>query len=112
MESTCKKEMCFMWEKEGEKCPLFINTMWASEGTNQSKILDDCAPKRNTILLMDYSNRGIGMQQDYEKQKSKFDNVLRGVSEVVTEMQKRNKMLSDKLGIVYDEECIELIEEN
>lgn len=112
IESTCIGEKCIFWEKQNGEiiCPFFINTLWKENEKSVPVTLNDCAPKRNTIMLMDYSSRAIGIQKDYEEQRNMYEKVLKGVGQVVTEIQKRNKMLSDKIGIVYNKENIELID--
>jgi hypothetical protein len=103
MESTCLKDKCQFWiEKNGEVlCPFFINTLWKEDENSVPKTLNDCAPKRNTIMLMDYSSRAIGIQKDYEEQRNMYANVLRGTIEIIEEMKQRNRMLSEKLGLEY-----------
>jgi hypothetical protein len=46
---------------------------------------------------MDYSERAIGIQQDYGRQRNKYEKVLVKINDVFTEMQKRNEMLEEKL---------------
>lgn len=106
LESTCLGKKCVFWDEENGEviCPFYVRTMWNEDGKNSPTILEDCAPKRNTILLLDYSSRAIGIQKDYEQQRNKYDNVLRGVGEIVTAMQKRNQMLEKHLGIEYKED--------
>lgn len=106
LESTCLGKKCIFWDEEDGRviCPFYIQTMWDEKGKNSPTILEDCAPKRNTMMLMDYSNRAIGIQQDYEEQRNMYSNVLRGVGEIVKSMQERNKMLQEKLGIEYKED--------
>ena len=113
LESTCIGEKCKFWEvKNGEPdCPFFLNTMWEEEGKNTTTVLNDCAPKRNTILLMDYSSRAIGIQKDYGRQREMHAAVIRSIGKVVEEMQKRNKMLQDKLEIPYEEETVEVLDD-
>ncbi len=67
IEGTCLKEKCYIWKKEGDKCPFFLQTLWRPEKGSEAKTLEDCAPRRNTILLMEYSSRAIGLQKDYEE---------------------------------------------
>ena len=100
LEPTCMGEPCPFWavdKNERVTCPLFIQTIWSVKGSNSPKVINDCAPKRNTLLLMDYSERAIGIQQDYGRQREKYNSVLAKISEVFKEMQKRNSMLEEKL---------------
>ena len=93
-------DVCPFWAVDKNDmvvCPLFIQTIWSVKGSNTPKTINDCAPKRNTLLLMDYSERAIGIQQDYEFQRNKYDKVLVKVSDLFNEMQKRNNMLQEKL---------------
>lgn len=112
LKSTCLGKKCVFWEEEEGRviCPFYIQTMWDETGSNSPTVLEDCAPKRNTMLLMDYSNRAIGIQKDYEEQKNMYSNVLKGVGQIIVEIQKRNQMLSDKLNIPYTKEDTELID--
>jgi hypothetical protein len=103
MEETCKKDKCFMWKTEGENCPFFIQTIWTKQGSHQPKVLDDCSPRRNTILLMSYTERAIGIQKDYEEQRNKYEEVLEKLGEVFNEMQRRNDMLEKTLQITDEE---------
>jgi len=111
VKSTCLKEECYIYREEGEKCPFFIQTVWSEKGQHEPKILEDCAPRRNTILLMDYSNRALGIQQDYEQQRNMYADVLKGVGGIVKEMAERNKMFQEKLGIEYEDDTKLLFEE-
>ena len=100
LEPTCMGDVCPFWAVDKNDmvvCPLFIQTIWSVKGSNTPKTINDCAPKRNTLLLMDYSERAIGIQQDYEFQRNKYDKVLVKVSDLFNEMQKRNNMLQEKL---------------
>ena len=100
MNSNCMKEKCGFWEeKNGEiLCPFFIKTIWRND-EGKEKIFDDCAPRRNTILLIDYSIQAMEIQRGYEEQKNKYDEVLERLGKVLNEMQKRNKILKEKLQI-------------
>ena len=112
LEPTCMGDQCPFWavdKNERVTCPLFIQTIWSVKGNNQPKTVNDCAPKRNTILLMDYSERAIGIQQDYEGQRNKYEKVLVKINDVFTEMQKRNEMLEEKLCL-EEPENIDLLE--
>jgi hypothetical protein len=107
LEPTCMGETCPFWSVDKDSrvvCPLFIQTIWSVKGSNSPKVVNDCAPKRNTLLLMDYSERAIGIQQDYEGQRNKYDKVLVKVSDLFDEMQKRNSMLEEKLCLEEPEE--------
>lgn len=104
VESTCLKEKCYIYREEGDKCPFYVETIWTVEGSHEPKIAEDCAPRRNTMMLMDYSNRAIGIQQDYEQQRNMYAEVLKGVGQVVTAMQKRNEMLQEHLGIDHKDD--------
>ena len=100
LEPTCMGSQCPFWsvdKNERVACPLFIQTIWSVKGANRPKVINDCAPKRNTLLLMDYSERAIGIQQDYEEQRNKYEKVLVKVSDVFEEMKKRNEMLEKNL---------------
>ena len=92
MKDTCSKENCPWWKIDQERCPMYIETTWTdSEQAGTTKIVSDCAPKRNTVMLMEYSSRAIGMQQDYEEQRNKYDALIKNLAEVVIELEKRNK---------------------
>lgn len=111
MEPTCSKEKCFLWKTEGEKCPFYVQTIWTKENSPTTKVLEDCAPQRNTILLMDYSARAIGIQKDYEDQRNKYQEVLIKISDLFQEMQIRNKMLQEKLEIPYEKENMGVLDD-
>jgi hypothetical protein len=107
LEPTCMGSQCPFWavdKNERVTCPLFIQTIWSVKGSNSPKVINDCAPKRNTLLLMDYSERAIGIQQDYEGQRNKYNKVLVKVSDLFQEMQKRNNMLEEKLCLEEPEQ--------
>ncbi len=104
MEPTCLKEKCFIWKTEKEECPFYMQTMWTKEGSHTPQILDDCAPRRNTMLLMDYSTRAIGIQKDYEQQRNMYAEVLKGVGKIVETMKERNEMLQEHLGIEHKDD--------
>jgi len=91
VKDTCKKENCPWWKKYKDTCPMYITTVWEnSDEPGATKIINDCSPKRNTLLLMEYSSRAIGMQQDYEQQRNKYDKLIRNLSEIIIEMEKIN----------------------
>lgn len=107
LEPTCMGEQCPFWsvdKNERVVCPMFIQTLWSVQGSNRPKTINDCAPKRNTLLLMDYSERAIGIQQDYEHQRNKYEKVLIKVSDVFEEMKKRNEMLEKNLCLEQPKE--------
>lgn len=90
--NTCKKEECPWWNEHKEKCPMYITTVWSnSEEAGTTKIIEDCAPKRNCMMLMDYSSRAIGIQQDYETQRNVYDQLIKDMSRVIIELEKRNQ---------------------
>ena len=81
-----------------------MQTIWTKEGSHTPQILDDCAPRRNTILLMDYNARAVGIQKDYEQQRNMYAEVLKGVGQIVKTMKERNIMLQEHVGIEYKDE--------
>ena len=88
MTNTCSKEECPFWEKYENKCPMYMTTVWEnSEQPGATQIVEDCAPKRNTLLLMEYSSRAIGMQQDYEQQRNKYDELINTLAVIITQME-------------------------
>ncbi len=94
MKDTCMKELCEWWKEHGEKCPMYITTVWDDiDHPGTTKTVSDCAPKRNTVMLMDYSSRAIGIQQDYEEQRNKYDQLIKDMSKVILELEKRNQAL-------------------
>jgi len=80
---------------------MYMTTVWDNtDEAGVTKIVEDCAPKRNAILLMEYSSRAIGMQQDYEQQRNKYDQLIKDISTVVLELEKRNDskiLISEKI---------------
>jgi len=116
LEPTCMGEQCPFWSVDKNDrviCPMFIQTIWSVKGSNTPKTVNDCAPKRNTLLLMDYSERAIGIQQDYEHQRNKYQEVLLRINDVFEEMQKRNKALEEKLCLEEPDEVnlVEMLDE-
>ena len=76
-----------------------MTTVWEnSEQPGATQIVEDCAPKRNTLLLMEYSSRAIGMQQDYEQQRNKYDELINTLAVIITQMEDlgNNKKLIDE----------------
>jgi len=66
---TCDKK-CVYWEEYGERCPFFIRSGWKDESTGQAKLIEDCAPKRSMLLLMEMSNKMLGLQKSNEQQRN------------------------------------------
>ena len=92
MKDTCSKEHCVWWEKYEMRCPMYIETTWNdTDQPGTTKIVSDCAPKRNAVMLMEYSSRAIGMQQDYEEQRNKYDKLISNLAEVIVELEKNNQ---------------------
>lgn len=90
--NTCKKEECKWWKEYKEDCPMYMTTVWNnSDEPGTTKIIEDCAPKRNTIMLMEYSSRALGIQQDYEEQRNKYDKLIKDMSLIILELEKKNK---------------------
>jgi len=90
--NTCKKEECKWWKEYKEDCPMYMTTVWNnSDEPGTTKIIEDCAPKRNTIMLMEYSSRALGIQQDYEEQRNKYDQLIKDMSLIILELEKKNK---------------------
>jgi hypothetical protein len=111
IESTCMGESCPFWSVVDGliKCPFYLQTIWALEGSHKPTVLNDCAPRRNTMLLMDYSERAIGIQKDYSNQRNKYEEVLKAIGQVMEVMQERNEMLKEKLNIKQEEEDLKMI---
>ena len=98
MKDTCSKECCPWWKKYEKTCPMYIETTWEdTEQIGTSKTVSDCAPKRNAVMLMEYSARAVGMQQDYEQQRNKYDKLINNLAEVVVELEKNNQKQRKKL---------------
>lgn len=68
---------------------MYMTTVWEnSEQPGATKLVEDCAPKRNTLLLMEYSARAIGIQRDYEQQRNKYDELINTLAVIITQMEK------------------------
>lgn len=90
--NTCKKEECAWWKEHKESCPMYITTVWNnSDEPGATKIIEDCAPKRNSLLLMEYSSRAVGIQQDYEEQRNKYDKLIKDMSLVILMLKQNQK---------------------
>jgi len=88
MKDTCIRELCPWWTEYEAKCPMYITTVWEnSEEPGATKVIEDCAPKRNTLLLMEYSSRAIGIQKDYEQQRNKYDELINTLAVIITQME-------------------------
>ena len=76
MKDTCGIKSCAMAKKLGIKqpnqCPNYTETVWTNNETNETTHMVDCAPKRTLLMVMDLSNRLMGVQQAQEQQRNAF----------------------------------------
>ena len=75
MESTCKKGDCYWWKKMGERCPLFLKGEWTND-EGISKLVEDCAPVRNTLQLRVIHNLLIGLQKASNQERNSSDGLV------------------------------------
>jgi hypothetical protein len=82
---TCTHRKCKLWKKYGENCPNYIETQWKKEenGVMQSKTINDCAPKRNTMLLLKIWHQLIENQRLIEQHRNLTDRQVRNEAAVI-----------------------------
>jgi hypothetical protein len=95
MESTCTKD-CKFWKKYKDKCPFYIQTTWSKDGEPTPRVVEDCTPKRSMILIMEMSNRFLGLQQATEQER----NMQHRVVEKLIQMQ------NDSMDTINLVDCI------
>jgi hypothetical protein len=70
--------------KKGKNtCPYYMETIWRSDEEGaQTKVVKDCAPKRTLLIMMELSNRLLGVQQAAEQERNTQHKVLQKLIEV------------------------------
>ena len=74
MENTCLGDKCAFLQsgiiKSREECPNFMETLWSVEGEHTPRLILDCAPKRQIIMLQEIHNRLFAVQKTQTEQRN------------------------------------------
>lgn len=113
---TCKKKKCKLWKKYGEGCPDYIETQWESEenGMRTTKTIADCAPKRNTLLLMKIWAQLTANQRLIEQHRNLTDRQVKNETAVINsfvDYAAKNHMPLQALDIGYITNSNNLLEQ-
>ena len=77
MECTSCKENCpFVKSKlcaTERECPNFMESWWQEGGTEQPKVITDCAPKRMLLQQQVEVNRMFALQQAVEQMRNRLE---------------------------------------
>jgi hypothetical protein len=65
VENTCRKEKCNLWKLMDGECPNYIQSWFAPSPMvgGEPKLIEDCAPIRNQLMLQQVINMIIGLQK-------------------------------------------------
>ena len=85
MESTCI-ETCKFWKKYKDKCPFYLETLWSNDESSTPKVVRDCSPKRSLLVVMDLSNRLLGVQQAAEQERNMQHRVVEKLVDLQSNM--------------------------
>jgi len=108
MTGTCYIK-CPWWKKYKEKCPNFIKTTWRPGGGGQPETIDDCAPKRSTLMLMVVLERLEGQQTAANKERNRQNTNIKLMVAHIGQLSDGNPMPK----LTYDAEAEVLqIEDN
>ena len=108
-ENTCNSEKCahaLLMQELGklldvkvcypDACPNFIQNWFNPDEThNESYLVNDCAPKRQVLMQMQYFNRSIGVQKALEQQRNVTLQVISKFNEMVDRANDHLNGLSD-----------------
>lgn len=93
MESTCDFKTCKVASKLRFKnpgqCFNNVQSFWLNPDTGIKQDVNDCAPKRTLLMVMDLSNRLTGVQKSQEQQR----NVLKPLEELAQITMEERKLL-------------------
>lgn len=93
MESTCTFIGCAVAKKFKFKNPVDcfnnVQSFWLNPATGIKEDVNDCAPKRTLLMVMDLSNRLTGVQKSQEQQR----NVLKPLEELAQITLEERKLL-------------------
>ena len=84
VKGTCVKEDCQSWKENGNKCPHYMETVWVNESNGVPKILEDCAPRRTVLMLMDMHNQLAGIKIYASQTRSRLDKLCDDSREFMT----------------------------
>jgi hypothetical protein len=105
--STCNKK-CPFWKKYKEKCPNFIATTWRPSGGGQPLTVNDCSPKRTTLMLMDVLERLDGFHTASNKERNRQNCNIKLLVSHIGQMNEDSEMPN----LIYDEAEVLQIEDN
>ena len=106
-ENTCNSEKCahaLLMQELGklldvkvcypDACPNFIQNWFNPDEThNESYLVNDCAPKRQVLMQMQYFNRSIGVQKALEQQRNVTLQVISKFNEMIDRANERLREL-------------------
>lgn len=78
MENTCKPDKCQLHNLLGGEpahCPNYIESWWQPQEGGKPILVQDCAPKRQILMLQDIFNRLLALQQVNEQQRNENNEV-------------------------------------
>lgn len=78
MENTCAPEKCKLHDLLGgdpNQCPNYVESWWEPQEGGKPILVQDCAPKRQIIMLQDIFNRLLALQQVNEQSRNEADKI-------------------------------------
>lgn len=73
MENTCGFDTCAVAKrmklKKPQECVNYIESWW-TKPEGKPVLVQDCAPRRTTLMIQDLYNRLIGVEQSQEQQRN------------------------------------------
>ena len=97
MENTCNFKQCKFGKKhfkKADECFNYRETWWTPADGSTPVLLKDCAPVRTMIMVQNFTNQQIGLQQAMEQQRNEARKIMdfaEGIIDCV-----RAKMIEDK----------------
>ena len=90
IDATCFKKCKYY--KHRERCPNRVKTSWVTEA-GQTKEVWDCAPKRTLLLMLNWDQRLMGVQQATEQNRNIMHRLVEGIQVAVDNKQKEKKRI-------------------
>lgn len=97
MEDTCF-DGCRYRDKKGnykKTCPDYIELTWQTD-SGQAKVTHDCVRRRSLLMMMNWDQRLLGVQQAAEQERNASHDLVSKLGEIV-EMAHHKRIESDDI---------------
>lgn len=103
-ESTCKREKCPKWDNNfvDGNCPNFMYTTWVNKEESMPKVLDDCAPQRTVLMLMDMHNHIMGMKEYASQTRNMLSELIENTKSFMIEQENSREHVKLIIGRIEE----------